>query len=142
MNTSFVLIEGIHGMTVHFAAARSIDRSPVARVLSRRTPGRAANDNGNVAGIQNDDQVIHAALRHFAEHGMGAARAARKQAEEAFFAGDRLAYDWWLGICRALDKRIAGQLEMETGTASESSITDRAAEPAAGGRNAGKLELV
>lgn len=98
-------------MTVYFAAARTAVRSPVARVLSRRTPGRAANDNGDLAGTQANDNLIHAALRHFANHGMGAAREARKQAESAFFAGDRQGYDWWLGICRALDKRIAGQLE-------------------------------
>ncbi len=101
-------------MTVYFAAARTTVRSPVARVLSRRTPGRAANDNGDLAGIQANDNMIHAALRHFATHGMGAAREARKQAEAAFFNGDRQAYDWWLGICRALDKRIAGQLEQGT----------------------------
>lgn len=98
-------------MTVYFAAARTAIRSPVARVLSRRTPGRAANDNGDLAGILANDNLIHAALRHFANHGMGAAREARKQAESAFFTGDRQGYDWWLGICRALDKRIAGQLE-------------------------------
>lgn len=98
-------------MTVYFAAARTAFRSPVARVLSRRTPGRAANDNGDLSETQANDNLIHAALRHFATHGMGAAREARKQAESAFFAGDRLGYDWWLGICRALDKRIAGQLE-------------------------------
>jgi protein-tyrosine-phosphatase len=101
-------------MTVHFAAARNITRSPVARALSRRVPGRAANDNGDLAGIHSNDQLIHAALRHFASHGLGAAREARKQAEAAFFDGDRRGYDWWLGICRTLDKRIAGQLESET----------------------------
>ncbi len=103
-------------MTVHFAAARNPARSPVARVLSRRTPGQAANDNGDLAGIHTNDNLIHAALRHFAAHGLGAAREARKQAEAAFFDGDRRGYDWWLGICRTLDKRIAGQLENGTHT--------------------------
>ena len=102
-------------MTVLFAAARTADRSPVARVLSRRTPGRAANDNGDLAGMQANDNLIHAALRHFANHGLGAAREARRQAESSFFDGDRRGYDWWLGICRALDKQIAGQLELGTG---------------------------
>lgn len=101
-------------MTVHFAAARTITRSAVARALSRRTPGRAANDNGDLAGVHANDQLIHAALRHFASHGLGAAREARRQAEAAFFNGDRQGYDWWLGICRTLDKRIAGQLEIDT----------------------------
>mgnify|MGYP005824761177 CR=1 FL=1 len=104
-------------MTVHFAAARSAISSPVARALSRRTPGRSANDNGNGGSIEANDNVIHAALRHFAAHGLGAARQARAQAEAAFFAGDRQGYDWWLGICRALDKRIAGQLEAAASSA-------------------------
>ena len=102
-------------MTVYFAAARSVVRSPVARVLSRRTPGRAANDNGDYDITLANDKLIHAALRHFANHGLGAAHEARKHAETAFFDGDRQGYDWWLGICRALDKRVAGQLEAEAG---------------------------
>ena len=53
--------------------------------------------------------LLHAALRHFAEHGLGAAREARAQAEAAFFAGDRQAYDWWLGITRTLDRRLAAE---------------------------------
>lgn len=54
--------------------------------------------------------MLHAALRHFAEHGLGAAREARRQAETAFFAGDRASYDWWLSICRTLDRRMAEEL--------------------------------
>lgn len=96
-------------MTLRFAAARSTARSPIARALARRAPGRAANDNGLVSGA--DDLMLHAALRHFAEHGLSAARAARGQAEQAFFAGDRHGYDWWLGICRTLDRRLAAQVE-------------------------------
>lgn len=115
-------------MTVHFAAARCVTRSPVARILSRRAPGRASNDNGHSAGA--NDQLIHAALRHFATHGMGAARAARKQAESAFFAGDRQAYDWWRGICRALDKRVAGQLDLATRSLQFARMADLAFEVA------------
>ena len=72
--------------------------------MARRAFGKPANDNGYAVRT---DQLLHAALRHFAEHGLGAAKEARAQAEAAFFAGDRDAYDWWLGICRALDKRLA-----------------------------------
>jgi hypothetical protein len=100
-------------MTVYFAAARSPARSPLARALARKPHGGAANDNGRVR--ETDDLMLHAALRHFAEHGLGAARAARKQAEAAFFAGDRQTYDWWLGICRTLDRRLAAQLVRATG---------------------------
>lgn len=94
-------------MTVHFAAARSVTRSPLARAFARRAIARAANDNGDSAIDAKNDQVLHAALRHFAEHGLAAATEARKQAEAAFFAGDRTGYDWWLAICKTLDRRMA-----------------------------------
>ena len=98
-------------MTVHFAASRLPAHSPLARILERRAPATAANDNG--AG-RRDDQLLHAALRHFAQYGLGAAREARRHAERAFFAGDRANYDWWLGICRTLDARLAKSLEVST----------------------------
>ena len=99
-------------MPLRFAAARSPACSPIARALARRALGRAANDNGTPESA--DDLMLHAALRHFAEHGLGAARAARRQAEQAFFAGDRQGYQWWLGICRTLDRRLAAQLVRAT----------------------------
>ena len=98
-------------MTLHFAAARSSVRSPVARALARRSISRAANDNGDTAENRGSDLMLHAALRHFAEHGLGAAREAHKQAEQAFFADDRPSYQWWIGICRTLDRRMAEELE-------------------------------
>lgn len=94
-------------MTLRFAAARTPAHSPIARALSRRTFGRAANDNGD----EREDEMLKAALRHFATHGLGAAHEARRHAEAAFFADDRQAYEWWLGICRTLDRRIAAQLK-------------------------------
>lgn len=64
----------------------------------------AANDNEAelVQGC-----LLHAALRHFAKHGLGAAELAQQRAEEAFFAGDGKEYRHWLDICRALDRRLA-----------------------------------
>lgn len=97
-------------MSLHFAAARSVTRSPLARAFARRTIARAANDNGDPVANERNEQLLHAALRHFATHGLGAAREARNQAEQAFFAGDRQSYDWWLGICRTLDRRMAEEL--------------------------------
>lgn len=94
-------------MTLHFAAARNPARSPLARALHRRPVAHVANDNC----CETDDRMLHAALRHFAEHGLSAAREARGQAEQAFFAGDRDRYDWWLGVCRTLDRRLARQIE-------------------------------
>ena len=73
-------------------------------------PRSPANDNGD---LPDSDLLLHAALRHFAEHGISAARAARAQAEAAFFTGDRAGYDWWLAICRTLDRRLAAQLDFD-----------------------------
>jgi hypothetical protein len=67
-----------------------------------------ANDNG---GSGSSDHTLHAALRFFAEHGLAAAQRARRQAEAAFFAGDREGYRWWLEICRTLDRRAAEAIE-------------------------------
>lgn len=97
-------------MTVHFAAARTPSRSPLARALVRRPLTAPANDNRDAAVQAAEDKLIHAALRHFATHGLGAAAEARRQAEAAFFAGDRTCYDHWLGICRTLDRRMAEEL--------------------------------
>lgn len=90
-------------MSIRFAAARHGD-SCVRRVLGAARPRRAVNDN---AGGTNDDRMLRAALRHFAAHGLGAAEAARSNAETAFFAGDSTEYRWWLDICRMLDRRMA-----------------------------------
>ena len=90
--------------------------APIVKALATRATMRAANDNGG-AGYTFDqarpgnDHVLHAALRHFAQHGIGAAREARAQAEKAFFLGDRQAYDWWIGITRTLDRRLAAEAE-------------------------------
>ena len=51
-----------------------------------------------------------AALKHFAQHGLGAAREALNQAEQAHFTGDMESYAWWLDVCRTLDRRVAEDL--------------------------------
>jgi len=78
----------------------------------REFDGLPANDNGS---DRPSDAMLHAALRHFAEHGLAAAHRARRQAENALFAGDRQGYHWWLEICRALDRRMASELAAGTG---------------------------
>ena len=99
-------------MTIRFAAARRGDNSIVARMLSAAVPLRAANDNGRPF---TEDMVLRAALRHFAEYGLGAAEHASRNASAAFFAGDRAAYQWWLAICRALDRRMAAAVAARAG---------------------------
>lgn len=107
-------------MSFHFAAARSVAHSPIARALAKKALGRAANDNSGdetslCGALGSQDLMLKAALRHFAEHGLGAAREARRHAERAFFSGDRQGYAWWLGVCRALDRRLAADLDRTTG---------------------------
>lgn len=106
-------------MSIHLAAAHRPGRAPatlpIARALAARAAEQVANDNHTQTGAPStrplaDDRLLRAALRHFAEHGLGAARAAHIEAERAFFLGDRLAYDWWVGITRALDRRMAEKL--------------------------------
>jgi hypothetical protein len=106
-------------MSIHFAAAHRPGRAPatvpIARALASRALENVANDNElQIETSQSrplaDDGLLRAALRHFAEHGLGAARAAHVEAERAFFAGDRSTYDWWVGITRALDRRMAEEL--------------------------------
>jgi hypothetical protein len=92
-------------MPLRFAPARTVTRSPIARALARRAVERAANDNGDLGPA--DDLVLSGALRHFATHGLGAARAALGEAERALAEGDRQGHDWWLGICRTFDRRLA-----------------------------------
>lgn len=65
---------------------------------------KAANDNSSDG---NEDAYLSVALKHFAMHGLGAARDAREKAEKAFFAGDRTNYDHWIMVCRKLDRALA-----------------------------------
>jgi protein-tyrosine-phosphatase len=95
-------------MTIHFAAARSAARSPVARALAKRAVRRAANDNPG--GAHAADPILHAALRHFGEHGLNAATEAAALAEQAWRAGEVEACQWWTGICRKLDRKLAREL--------------------------------
>ena len=103
-------------MPIRFAAANAPGRapacSPIPKALAARAMERVANDNGlssqQIARAElANDQILRAALRHFAQHDLSAAGVARAQAEKAFFEGDRQAYDWWLGITRTLDRRMA-----------------------------------
>ncbi len=95
-------------MTLRFAAARTAAHSPVARALSH-SPNRAAtNDNGE---LFTNDEVLEGALRHFAVHGLNAASAAARHAEQALADGDSKQYAWWLEVCRNFDRGQARRLE-------------------------------
>ncbi|MEL7197445.1 MAG: hypothetical protein AAGL10_03940 [Pseudomonadota bacterium] len=105
-------------MTIRFAPAKGNRHSGhsahVKRALALVSLGRAVNDNERMGArargfVPPSDDILEAALRHFAEYGLGAARAARIQAKQAFFEGDRAAYDWWIGITQTLDRRLADE---------------------------------
>ena len=102
-------------MPIHFAAARSAARSPVARALARRAVRRAANDNPGGAGECGiEARVLGAALRHFAEHGLRAAEEAAAMAERAWRAGEQDACAWWTEVCHKLDRKLALDLKRRT----------------------------
>ncbi|MEP2736099.1 MAG: hypothetical protein ABJP34_07345 [Erythrobacter sp.] len=95
-------------MTLTKAAIRASINSPIARTLTHKPHGKAANDNGQNGTI--DQDVFEASLRYFAKHGLSAAAEARQQAEKCFHADDKTGCTWWLAICRMLDRRMAAQL--------------------------------
>ena len=108
-------------MTIRFAAAKSSIRGRMGADEVHMAMALPANDNVALQGNDNlgndnlgNDTMVHAALRHFAEHGLAAAHHARKQAEEAGAEGDAQSYDYWLEICRALDRRMARELVKRT----------------------------
>lgn len=107
-------------MTIRFAAAntgplaarRSPACRPIARAMAARAMERVGNDNAPLHRLRSaDDELLHAALRHFAEHGLGAARIAHTHAQAACAVEDQHSYDWWLEITRRLDRRLAAELE-------------------------------
>jgi hypothetical protein len=101
-------------MTIRFAAAHSGESTVIVRALTAAvTIPAAANDN---AQDFPRDVLLRAALKYFAQHGLGAAEQAHRNAEAAFFAGNRDEYGHWLGICRALDRRMADAVIAHRGT--------------------------
>jgi len=99
-------------MTLRFAAARSAAHSPIARALTRKTIVGAANDTKDKPGTDfTHDEVLEAALRHFAVHGLDAGAAAARKATQALNDGDTKLYVWWLEICRNFDRGQARRLE-------------------------------
>ena len=76
-------------------------------------PGDAVNDNGT---DPRGDALLRAALRMFADHGLGAAHRAQTEAEAAFFSGNRERYRWWLAVTRTLDRKLAVQLAGRMGS--------------------------
>ena len=98
-----------------FVATRFNCRLPLLRTCALGPRRRAANDNGSASPEPDErsDRLLAAALHCLSEHGLRAAREACDRAERAFRTGDRTSCDWWLGICRMLDRRLANDLADE-----------------------------
>lgn len=101
-------------MTIHFSAARNSQADRIARTLIACVPLHPANDNGPEPA---NDALLHAALRHFGEHGLGAARLAADWVAEALAHGNDREARYWLEICRSLDRRLAVRTEQRLGMA-------------------------
>lgn len=99
-------------MSIRFAPASRGATTPLARTLKTRRGLVPANDN---AGTFGGEKLLGEALRHFARYGLSAAETARSNAENAFFAGDRDRYQYWLDICRLLDRRMAAAVAFRQG---------------------------
>lgn len=97
-------------MPVHFAAARSRAMSPIARIVGNGRTGMPANDEPGVPR-PSIDAATEAALRHFAQHGLGAAAVALDKAEQSRQADDHQAASAWLDLCYRLDRQAAIRFE-------------------------------
>jgi len=100
-------------MSIRFAPAANRLRAlrmPQWQVRAAATTGRllAANDN-LLRQVRAD--ALHAALHHFATHGLAAARLAGERALAALAQGDEQGHASWLDICRTLDRRMATRIE-------------------------------
>ena len=94
-------------------AASAAPAAALTRVACSREPLAASNDNG---ADPHNDALLRAALRLFADHGLGAGHRAQVQAEKAFFAGNRERYRWWLAVTRTLDRKLAVDLTGRMGS--------------------------
>lgn len=92
-------------------SAKSVAR--FALLVPAIVPGDAVNDNGT---DPHGDALLRAALRLFADHGLGAGHRAQIEAEAAFFCGDRERYRWWLAVTRTLDRKLAVELAGRMGS--------------------------
>lgn len=84
-----------------------------ALLVPATRPHDAVNDNGI---DPRGEALLRAALRLFADHGLGAAHRAQTEAEAAFFSGNREGYRWWLAITRTLDRKLAVELAGRMGS--------------------------
>ena len=99
-------------MPYSIAAPIVTSRTLMVRIGADGFHRRAHNDNGSALPEPDaqSDMLLAAALKCLTQHGLRAAQEAHDRAERAFLAGERANCDWWLGVCRMLDRRLANDL--------------------------------
>jgi hypothetical protein len=93
-----------------FDPARTAGRHAAGRGLVTRVRVLAANDDGaeDEAPVPGAfDPVLVEALRHFARHGLDAARVAHAEAVHAAGEGNDPATERWIAITGMFDRRLA-----------------------------------
>lgn len=125
-------------MSKRFAAARNGRSAVPSRMICNAASIDAANDNRiasrapvndvdvSVGGLNDNsspvasvvaafDPLLENALRHFARHGLSAAKVAHEKASQAIQAGDTDESDAWSAICDQFDSRLARTLNSFSG---------------------------
>lgn len=101
-------------MSIRLAASKPLRPLVSSPTRLRRMRLACANDNSVSAAKQSmgrtNGNILHAALRHFATHGLSAAQNAADEATAARARGDDAEYSWWHDICHALDRGLARKL--------------------------------
>lgn len=97
--------------------ARTAGRHAAGRGLLTRVRVMAANDNAGEAADEAEagsfDPVLVAALRHFARHGLDAARVAHAEAGRFAREGNAPVAAEWLAITGMFDRRLAATARRE-----------------------------
>jgi hypothetical protein len=101
-------------MSIRLAASKPLRPLVNNPLRLRRMRAACANDNSLSPARQSMGRtrgnILHAALRHFAAHGLSAAQNAADEAKAARVRGDDAEYNWWRDICHALDRQMARKL--------------------------------
>jgi len=100
-----------------FDPARTAGRHAAGRGLVTRVLVLAANDNDGSAdetpAAGAFDPVLIEALRHFARHGLDAARVAHAEAVHAAHEGNDAGTERWIAITGMFDRRLAATARKE-----------------------------
>lgn len=102
---------------VRFAPRYGIISPCLARPVQARHL-RAMNDNAGArtGSRHEDDAALDTALRLFAAHGFSAAERARDAVLIAQVSEDAARAEFWLDVCRTLDRRMARDVVMRHGS--------------------------